>query len=660
MDASILFSPIKINLLELKSRVVCGPLTTNYAELDGRVNDRLLAYYRRRAAGGAGLVIVEGSFICQEGRGYIKQVGIHDDRMIPGLTKLARAIKEQGARASIQIQHCGRRTGSKLTGLPPLAPSAVPVYQGAEVPREMTEDDILTAIKQFAAAARRAREAGFDSVDVHSAHGYLPAAFLSPLANHRTDRWGGSFENRSRFLVEVVKAIKEEAGWDFPVSVKFSADEYLEGGITLTESQELAELLERNGVDFLQVSAGAPGGKNLADLNNPHTFMRTLPMGTSPGCLVYLANEIKKKVSIPVVAIGRLADPPLAERVIKEGRADLVSLARALLADPQWPVKVKEGRLSDIRPCISCNDGCYSRVLAQEEVTCTVNPEVGREFLELSRPAANIKSVVVAGGGPAGMEAALVAASRGHRVVLVEKEEQLGGQLNVAHVPPDRDDIKKLRDYLAEQMEKVGVRVITGTALSAGLLDSLLPDALIVATGSVPVVPRFAEKGTGVVTAHDVLRGGRIDLGRRVLVAGGGLVGCETADYLAERCDQVILVEMLDEIARDASAEERDFLKRKLTKKSVSVLTGAKIVRIEGNRVSVEQSGVELEFEVDSIVLAMGSSSCLSVEGMNLSPEMIRISAGGREVSVYFAGDCERIGKIIDAVHRGFDVAVGI
>lgn len=660
MKSEYLFSPVKIGGLTLENRVVCGPLTTNYAGRDGSVNNRLLAYYQRRAAGGAGLVIVEGTFICREGKGYVNQIGIHDDLMSPGLKQLAGVIKKQGAKASVQIQHCGRRTGSKITGLPPLGPSAIPCYEGAETPREMTEEEIWNAIDQFAAASRRAREAGFDSIDIHAAHGYLPAAFFSSLANRRTDKWGGSFENRCRFLAEVVRSIKSAVGQDFPVSVKFSADEYLEGGITLQDSEQLARVLVENGVDFIQVSAGAPGWKNVSDLSNPHTFMRTLPMGTSPGCLVHLAEGIKKKVNVPVVAIGRLSNPVLAERVIRENRADMVSLTRAMLADPEWPNKARTGQVAKIRPCIGCNDGCYGRILRQEDVTCTVNPEAGREYLNLVRPAERPKKVVVAGGGPAGMEAAIIASSRGHEVTLVEKEDRLGGQLNVACVPPHRGEIEKLVKYLADRLNSVLARVITGVELNRELLEHLDPDALIVACGSVPVVPKMAEGGEVAVTAHEVL-GKRLSFpGRKVLVAGGGLVGCETADYLADKCGALTVAEMLGDIAGEASVEEREFLRRKLAKAGVTVLTGARITGIDGGKVLIDSRGSEHVLEVDCIVLAFGSRPNTQIEGLDLSAGKREVACGNKVVKVYYAGDCRQPRKIIDAVREGYDSAVEI
>lgn len=661
MKFSNLFSPINIGSLQLKNRIVSSPVTSNFAEKDGTVNKRLLSYFSKRAQGGVGLVIVEGAYICLEGKGYIGQIGISEDRFIPGLKELAATIKKQGAKASIQIQHCGRRSSSKITGLKPVAPSPIPYSEGADTPKEMTEEDIWLSIKQFAEAAGRAKEAGFDAVDIHAAHGYLPAAFLSLVANKRTDKWGGSLENRARYLQETIKSIKQTVGSDFPVSVKFSADEYLEGGITIQDTLQIIKLLEDAGADAFQVSAGAPGGKNLLVLEKPHTFMRTLPMGTAPGCLVDLAEEVKKNTSLPIVALGRISDPELADSIIEQKKADLVSLGRPLLADPFWPQKVEEGKIEDIKPCISCNEGCYSKVLKQEDITCAVNPEIGKEYLNLNKPAASPKTVVVVGGGPAGMEAALVASKRGHRVTLVEKNEQLGGQLNYAYVPPDRGEIKKLLDYYIVQLKKSAVKVLTNTALTMQLLEEIQPDEIIVATGSVPAVPGIVQGGSNVFTAHEVLANKPDSIGKKVLVAGGGLVGCETAEYLAEFCDQVILVEMMDEIAKDAAKEDKVFLELKLEKLGVSVYTSTKIVSVKGREVYLEDQNGQKSVEVDSLVVALGAKpNHLEIAGSCLSLDDKEIQVNDKKVKVHYAGDCKAPRKIIQAIAEGYEVAVNI
>ena len=656
-----LFSPIDIGGMTLKNRIVAGPATMCYAEEDGRVNERLIEFYRKKAAGGVGLVILEGAFISPESRGYAGQIGIDSDAAVPGLAKLVAAMKEGGAKTSIQIQHCGRRAKSKLTGLQPLAPSAVPYVDGADVPRAMTEEDIRAAIAQFADAAERAKRAGFDSLDIHSAHGYLPAAFMSPTANRRTDAWGGSLENRCRFAVEVIRAMKARVGEDFPITIKISADEFADGGLNIGDTAQIVKLLEKAGVAAIQVSAGAPSDANVVRFDQRVTFMRTMPMATEFGPLVYLAEEVKKHVRIPVIAVGRLNDPDLAERVLEEGKADLIGITRQLITDPDWPNKVRDGRLDEIRPCIACNEGCYNMILTGGQPGCACSPESGREYLhELSekRPANRKEKVVVIGGGVCGLQAALTASEEGHDVTLFEKSDRLGGQLWLAKAPPDRGEIGKIMAYMADRVRRSGVDVRLSEAASPDSLRALAPDTILMATGSTPVVPASLCKNVEYESAHEVLDQELSFPGRSVLVIGGGLVGCEVADYLAQRGSRVTVVEMLPKIAGDACGEERTFFELKFERYGVNVMTSSKVEALEGKKGTLETPEGMKSVDFDLVVFAVGSRASRQIEGVDLADSPESIELDGRTVKVLYGGDCVRARKIQDAFREGYQMGL--
>ncbi len=653
-----LFAPINIGSMALKNRIVSGPATMCYAEDDGRVNERLIEFYRKKAAGGVGLVILEGAFISPESRGYAGQIGIDSDAAVPGLAKLVAAMKEGGAKTSIQIQHCGRRAKSKLTGLQPLGPSAIPYAAGADVPREMTEEDIRTAVAQFADAAERAKRAGFDSVDIHSAHGYLPAAFMSPLANKRSDAWGGSLENRCRFAVEVVRAMKARVGDDFPITIKISADEFAEGGLNIEDTARIAKLLEEAGIAAIQVSAGAPSNSNIVRFDQRVTFMRTMPMGTEYGPLVYLAEEVKKHVRIPVIAVGRLNDPDLAERVLKEGKADLIGITRQLITDPDWPNKVRDGRISEIRPCIACNEGCYNMILSGGQPSCACNPESGREYLREKRPAGRKEKVAVIGGGVCGLQAALTAAEAGHDVVLFEKNDRLGGQLWLAKAPPDRGEIGRILDYMIHQVQASKVNVRLSEAATADSLRALKPDAILIATGSTPVIPASFQGNAACVNAHEVLEKNILFPGERVLVIGGGLVGCEVADHLAQGNSKVVLVEMLPKIAGDACGEDRAFFELKFRKYGVDVLTSTKVDGLEGGKAALSTPEGAASKNFDHVVFAVGSRASREIEGLDLADSPDSIELDGRKVKVFYGGDCVRARKIQDAFREGYQAGL--
>jgi len=651
-----LFESGRIGNLRLKNKIVASPVTTNFATVKGAVTDRIIAHYEEKARGGAALIVVEGTYIDPRGKSFLNQLGIYDDGLILGLSKLAQAIKRQGAKASIQLQHAGRRTSSKIAGGQPLAPSSIPCAPDAEVPRELTVEEIELLIAKHAEAAKRAKKAGFDAVQLHGAHGYLLSSFLSPLSNKRKDMYGGGIEARAKFIIEVIEAIREQVGKEFPVTIKISAEEFIEGGITIEDTRVIVPELVKAGIDAIMVSAGTVAiGKRYMSLDNPHTFLRNLPMGTRLGCLVYLAEEVKKVVDIPVIAVGRINDPFLAEAVIKEEKADFVALGRGLLADPEFPRKAADGDFNGIRKCIGCQE-CFNRLAQQLDVICAVNPVVGREKEFKISPTTYKRKIIIVGGGPAGMEAARVSAMRGHLVTLLERDNKLGGLLNLACVPPHRDEIKKLLDYLTTQVKKWGVKIKLGQEATPNLIRKLEPDVLIIATGSTPIKSGIpGSNANNVVTAHEVLRGD-VKTKEKVVVIGGGMVGCETADFLASQGKKVTIVEMLESVANDIDTETRTFLLFKLTQNGVKIVVGAKTKQIVSEGVIIEKEGKQELIEGNTVVLSLGAVPNRDLV-KNLPVKNGKLSFKGRFIPVYLIGDVVEVRKIKDAIYEGATVA---
>ncbi|MBA7661485.1 NADH oxidase [subsurface metagenome] len=472
-----LWEPFRIGRMELKNRVVMPPMVTRYAADDGFVTERTRDYYGARARGGAGLIIVEATYVHRQGWAFPDQLGISDDKFVTGMSELVDVVHKHGAKIGIQIHHGGRQTKEALGGLQPVAPSPLPMA-GGEMPREMTVEEIAETVAYFAEAAIRAQKAGFDGVELHAAHGYLIDQFLSPTSNKRDDEYGGDLHRRARFLLEIIAAVKEAVGDDYPVWCRMDGKEYGVEGITLKDAQQTARLAEDAGLAAIHVSAWGP--------ESPTN--RTTPTFT-PVVIEDLAEGIKKVVSIPVIAVGRIT-PEDAERLLKEGKADLIAIGKAMLADAEWSNKVASGKTEDITPCIICN-GCRDdlRNPMVVGIRCSANAALGREKESEIVPAAKPKKVLVVGGGPAGMEAARVAALRGHQVTLWEEESRLGGQLVQAAIPPHKDRIAPLYKYLEAQLQKLGVKVQPGKEATATAVAEFNPDAVVVATGVKPFIP---------------------------------------------------------------------------------------------------------------------------------------------------------------------------
>ena len=591
-----LFETARIGPMQLKNHIIMPPMGTLFGTRDGYVSQRLIDYYEARARGGAGLIILEITAPYAPGRGYATQLMISDDKYLSGWKKLVDAIHKHGSKAAVQLHHAGRAIMTNQTGNQVVGPSPVPIMGTNEIPHELTVEEIEEITRAFAGGARRAREAGFDGVEVHGAHQYLISSFLSAWTNTRTDKYGGSIENRARFLVEVIRAIKETAGADFPVWPRLSAQEYgMENGITIEETKQVVPMAIEAGAQAIHVSA-----------YGIMSYVMKAPSPDEPGWILPLAEEVKKVSSVPVIAVGRL-DAEIAEKILEESKIDLIAIGRRLMADPELPNKAAEGRLEDVNPCIGCMECLERPMFAGEDTACVINPVMGKEGEYQLQPAAKQKKIVVVGGGPAGMETAIVAALRGHKVTLFEKESKLGGQLNVASIPPYKDDIVPYIDYMARQVDKAGVDVRLNTEATSESITAEKPDAVVIAAGGTPAIPEIpGVAGKNVATAADVLSG-RADMGQNVVVIGGGMVGCEVGHFLAAKGKTVAIVEALKRLASDMLPLARKRRMDGLREKKVVMLTSTTCDEINESGVVVTTGdGNQQTLPADSVVLAVG------------------------------------------------------
>lgn len=638
----MLFTPIKIGHMEVRNRILMPAMGTNFAAPDGSPTDRQIEYYAARARGGAGIVTTEVTEIDRRGKATPFSVAIWDDCLIPKWQKLADAVHAGGAKLVVQLHHAGRETNAASTGgLRPVAPSPLPCPMCKDIPHELTIEEIEEVIEMFGDGARRARESGCDGVELHGAHGYLIAQFMSPYSNRRSDEYGGSLQSRLRFPIEVINRVRRKAGHDFPIIFRIAADEMVEGGYNVDHTRIICRLLEEAGVDAFNISRAAG-----------YAFIRWIqpPTGLPMGLNAPWSAAIKSAIKVPVAVVGRINDPLIAEHLLEQGYADMVAIGRQLIADPDWPKKVAAGDFDDIIPCTSCNQGCLVNVLMGVPITCSVNPTVGRESEMEIHPAGRSKKVLVAGGGPAGLEAARVAALRGHDVTLLEKERRLGGQYAIAVNPPMKQELSLVTKYLITQAKKAGVKIQLGKEVTPALVSEMKPDALVVATGAAPSIPDIPGIGNNkVASAHDVLDG-KVSVGTgKVVIIGGGMIGCETADYVAERAaNEVIVLEMASDIAVDMPPWNKEFLMERLAACKVRIVTLAKVKEILEDGVTyLNQNGAEETIRgVDHIVVATG------VRSVDQLSAKLKDKVG----EIFVIGDAKKPRKALDAVAEGAEV----
>lgn len=639
-----LLSPIKIGETTVKNRIFMPPLSTNLAD-KGYVTDELVEHYKARAKGGVGLfvtevVTVEPTYCYLPG-----DMCIYDDSFIPGWKKLADGVHEYGAKILPQLFHPAHMA-FPLPGTPRLiAPSNVGPYYAKEAPRAVTKEELKVIIRQFGEAAKRAQIAGADGVEIHAAHAHgLLGGFLSPLYNKRTDEYGGDIDHRLRLTLEVIEEVRRVCGKNFIIDVRISGSEYTDGGLNLNDMIYVAKQLEKAGVDFLHVSGGTTIARG-SSIPAPGT-----PMGSHAAT----AAEIKKYMSIPVATVGRITEPWIAEELIANGKADICMIGRANLCDPEFANKVAAEKADDIRPCIGCLR-CLNGIMFGKRVACTVNPSFELENEDTLAPAAEKKNVLVIGSGPAGMEAAFVAAKRGHHVVLCEKDAELGGLMRIAAVPIAKQDLTRLIQYMARRLEGAGVEVRLNCTVDKAMLEGEFKGWEVIAgAGAQPiVVPAF----TGFkqwMTADDVLAG-RAFPGRKIVVIGGGSVGCETADYLAPlvndlypRNREITLLEMAPGVMASESGPGRSLLVQRMMAKGVQMICGAKVEKVDESSIWYTRDGQQhCIADADTLVLAMGYKADPALEEM--------LKAAG--ASYHLIGDAAKVGTIKDAIGAGYETA---
>lgn len=640
-EFSHLFSPIKVGETVVKNRVFMPPISTNLAD-KGYVTDALVAHYAARAKGGVGLIVtevttVEPTYIYLPG-----DMSIHDDSFIPGWKKLTEAVHQYDCKILPQLFHPAYMA-FPIPGTPRLiAPSNVGPYYAKEAPRSVTKEELKVIIKQFGEAALRVKTAGADGVEIHAAHAHgLLGGFLSPLYNKRTDEYGGDISCRLRLTLEVIEEVRKMCGKDFIIDVRISGDEYTDGGLNINDMIYVSKTLEKAGVDMLHVSGGTTIARG-SSIPAP---------GTKMGSHALLSEEIKKHVSIPVATVGRITEPWIADELIANDKADICMMGRANLCDAEFVNKAMSGHVEDIRPCIGCLR-CLTGIMFGKRVSCTINPSLEIENEDTIKEAEEKKNILVIGSGPAGMEAAFVAHKRGHHVVLCEKDDKLGGEMNLAAVPIAKQDLTLVIKYMAHKLEGVDVRLNTEVTLE--MLKNEFKDYEVIAgTGASPIVINPFTQFKSWMTADDVLAG-RAFPGRKIVIIGGGSVGCETADYLAPlindlfpRNRDVTILEMANGVMMNESGPGRSLLVRRMMEKGVKIITSAKVDSVTETEINYTQDDVTHTIkDADTLIFAAGYKKNPAVE------EMLEESG----LNYHMIGDAHEIGNIKTAITEAYNL----
>lgn len=637
-----LLSSGKIGTLELKNRMIVTAMVTSFSSDDHLITDRLVEYMKEKASGGWGMIITEGQSISAVGNGFSNHLGIYEDAMLENEKKLTAAVHKAGSKICLQLMHSGRQAIYVNKNRMAVAPSPIKDPTLKYTPKEMTVEDMEQTLKDYASAAKRAKEAGYDAVEIHGAHGYLLHEFFSPASNKRTDEYGGSLEGRVKFPLQVVKAVREAVGKDFPVIYRISTLEQMPNGegIGIADSMAFAVMLEEAGIDAIHSTVG----------NYETEKFQIAPAAVERALNAPAAGELKKIVNIPVICVGKFREPQIAEVMLAAEKCDFIGIGRQSLADPLYPKKIMEGKTDEIRYCIGCQIGCLMRLKNDEPIACTVNPRMGNEYKYPEKVSDQMKKVVVVGGGVGGMQAAITAAEQGHDVTIYEKTAKLGGQWNIAAVPPYKQDMASFAVWQQKMLKKNNVKVVLNTTLTAEDIIAMNPDKVIIATGATPIVPPI--KGydhENVHTSFEILSGEKVVKGKTAVI-GGGDVGCETANFLASTGISVAIFEMLPKLNSRMESGVTYYLREYMQTHNVEVYTGAKVMELKENSIVFEQNGEQKEYDnITDIVFAIGQKS------QNSLADELR-----GKVDIVVVGDAGKIGHAIDAIQAGYDAAYNI
>jgi 2,4-dienoyl-CoA reductase-like NADH-dependent reductase (Old Yellow Enzyme family)/thioredoxin reductase len=636
-----LFHPIRLGTLDVKNRLVMPPMSLNFGvDQDGNVTEQHWEYLAARAKGGTGMITVGGGAVHVSGLDLPRMPPLWDDRFIPALRKMTRVIHRYDTAFGMQLLHGGRQAYLSKK----VAPSPIPALAVVKgIPKELTRDEIQELVHSFGNAALRCQKAGFDFVEIHGAHGYLITEFLAENSNRRKDEYGGSFENRIRFLLEVIEDIKAKVGRSFPVGLRMNGEDYVDGGWKMPDTLRLVPILEKMGIDWLHISAGIYGSMPV-----------TIPsMYSEQACFLHLAEEVKKTVSIPVITVGRIKSVELANRIIQEGRADMVAMGRAHLADPELAQKAYEGRLRDIRPCIGCCKGCIERALALDEATCVMNPEVGREYILKKKDRSAPKKVMVVGAGPSGLAVARMAALHGHEVIVFEEKDDVGGMAKLAGIPPGRSEILEMITYYLRELIRLNVQIHVNTKIVKQHLLNFKPDVGIIATGSQPDIPQIAGLFDTQMTLHtfaDILLSDA-PTGRRIIVLGGHMAGLQVADFLAKEKIEVFVLHRGNHFAKEMAPNDRTYLMERLKRPGIQIF---KRVRIQ----KFLEKGLQFSCDGTEKVLD-GITDFVISEGMRSEKRATELFKAAN-VEVHVIGDAKSPRTLLEALTEADELGRGL
>jgi 2,4-dienoyl-CoA reductase-like NADH-dependent reductase (Old Yellow Enzyme family)/thioredoxin reductase len=638
-----LLQPFQLGRLTLPNRVVMTAVKLGYGTQQGEVVDRHIAFYIRRAQGGIGLITSEPLYVQQNGRELATQLGVYSDDLLPGLHKMVDAVHNAGGLMMAHITHAGRAANPKLVPAEELVSASEVLCPANQVkPRPLTYCEIGEVIVAFSAAARRARQAGFDALEIPFSHGYLIHQFLSPYTNHREDEYGGTFENRFRFGSQVITAVRQQVGSDFPVVVRLNATDYVEGGLTIEDAIEIARALQELGVNAISLTSGS-----MCE-SVPYCLY---PNGTPKANLLPMAARLREVIVLPVIVAGRIRAPTVAQEALAAGQADLIGLGRPFLADPDWVRKVKAADEEAILLCAACHQGCLAQLRNGQGTHCMFNPSTGRESEIQITKARKSRHVIVVGGGPAGMEAAIIAAQRGHHVTLYEQENHLGGQLLLASRPPHKEEFLDGIRYLSLMIARSGVAVRLGDQVTPQMILNAHPDAVIIATGGIPLtIPFPCLNKTHWMLASDLLDGVEHVETSTAFVIGGGLVGLETADLLSNLGKRVTVVEMLPEVGGDMDLLARSMLLGRLNRQGVVIHINTRITGLASNEALAQKEDHAVSFPIETVVLAVGVRPNRQLAGI--------LEFSGLEIHVI--GDALQPRKALEAIWEGFEVGLKI